>query len=186
MILLYIIILCINIQYVYIYRMYNMNYTPNEIANIIFKEPPKEKKFYSFMPADDDDNEHFNTSYIFEILVQILFEGFNILTNNLSNVDIDKLTESDIKSLNKWFNSIGFDIFVEEHLENIFTDYYCISIINNNLYDYFFKEKNIDAKFHFLLNNNYVTYNNTHSLSAIYTIISGKHKIFKIYFNFCS
>lgn len=161
-----------------------MNYTPEEIANIIFKDNPKEKKYYNFLIDENDDQYNLDISFVFEILIQILFEGFDILTEGLNNIDIDNLDESMINSLNPWFESFGFNIFVSEHKENKFIDNYCISIINNKLYNKIFIERNINKNFHFILNKKYANGCPIDKLENMYTIISGTTKIFKIWFNF--
>ena len=161
-----------------------MNYSPEEIAAILFNENPKDTKHYDFVLNNTTD-EQLDSSYIFEILVQILFEGFDILTEGLSNVNIDNLTKGSIEHLGPWFNSFGFRIHVEEYSMPIKIDnYYCTSIINNELYKQFFTSKNINKSFHFMLNQKFANGCDIGELSKLFTVIYGTTKAFKIWFDF--
>ena len=123
-----------------------MNYTPKQIAELIFNSDPREKKYYNFSIYDDD--EDLDTSFIFEILIEILFESFDILTDGLNNINIDEITEFMINSLDPWFNSFGFSIHAKEHnISTKFDNNYCTTIINNMLYNKIFVDKKIQNNF---------------------------------------
>lgn len=174
-----------------IYYNTHMNHTPEQIASLIFNDKPKGKKYYNFnlhdMDANDDTDidTDIDTSFVFEILIQILFEGFDILIQGLNNVVIDDITETTILALDPWFNSFGFQIYVQEHpITEKFSDNYCSAIINNDMYKDIFTDKKINKNFHFILNKNFADGCELNYLPNLYTIIYGSKKIIQIWFDF--
>ena len=103
--------------------------TPKNIAKVLFSDNYKEPGTYEIV-ADKDINDVY---YIFEVLLNILVEGFDILTEGLDNVDTLMVNSEHFTSLNPWFKSIGFtintDIFQYED-KFAYDDFYCKIIAN--------------------------------------------------------
>jgi len=152
-------------------------YTPEEIAEALFNQPPKEPFKYQILVGSQGTDQ----TLIFEILLTILLEGLNILSNGLNNFNLDDFNENYIYNLIPWFNSIGFDIKV--NINSDISNYYCRILINNKSHEYlFFNIKNLIKNYHFLLNGNFISNNN--ELSNIYAIFKFKNKSYSIFFNY--
>ena len=76
----------------------------------IFNEKPKDRKTINLEFTDIESNiENKNLNkIIFDELVYILTKGIKILYKK--NIDIEFVTNDDIKIINKYFNSFGFNI----------------------------------------------------------------------------
>lgn len=174
--------------------LYDMNsfdkYSPEMIAREIFIKNPKDPCSYRIIPKQ----ENIDLTYIFEILITILLEGLDILTNGLRNVDLTNFDSDHILSLNPWFNSLGFSISVDFYNDKNnsgndsreYEEYYCKTIINNRENNTFFIMKNIEAKsYHFFLNGKFLESNRKkESLNELYGIFTTNDKIYKISFDF--
>lgn len=165
--------------------MYDKSKTPEEIAHTLFiKDPeiPNSQRIIS------DDSENYDIINVFEILLQILFEGFNILTNGFDDTDINNITYEHILSLNPWMNSLGFNLNVETFDKNqtyLYNKYYCRALIktmNDNIKNEFNK-RNIQKNYHFFINKYYCDNNiDDRELDELYAIIETNNCVFKIYF----
>lgn len=161
--------------------------TPQQIASYIFNSEAKDPCTIQII-ADED---HLDISYIFEILISILMEGFQILNNDLYSLDLDNLTEESFEDLNPWFKSIGFKIrcnkypLDDEDYKELYDKYYCNIVINNPLNEVIFIAKNIKEPFHFFLNGDSMQkYENETQLCNFYAIIKSSNNVYKINFDF--
>lgn len=160
--------------------------SPEKIAEIIFNQqptPPNSRQLIIYQEKEVD------LIYLFEILITILMEGFEIFTNGFQSIDLRKFTIEHILSLNPWFHSIGFSISSNEYDKNdknLYKDYYCKIIIRTQLYNSFFIMKNINKKYHFLINGPYLEINKKKKkLKELYAIFLNDvlNKVFIIYFD---
>lgn len=167
-----------------------INYTPDQIAEALFSQDPKDPNSFQILARPDTNNTG-DMTYIFEILVTIMLEGLECLSGgDLNNFDMDDFSEDYIETLGPWFNSICFDIKVDVFDESKMykcKKYYCKSIIKNEQTAQIFQQNNVDKNYHFLLNRQYEEYNkNLTELRDLYTIFINKDKIYKISFDFYS
>lgn len=134
--------------------------TPEQIAYQIFTKEPADP--CSITIIGDQVND---ITYIFEILLTIFMEGFDILTGGLNQADLSHFTKEHIEGLNPWFNSLGFQIrgaeFEEKSEKELYKDYYCKIMIKTKLHETFFIMKNVKKNYHFLLNGPYLEKNKT-------------------------
>ena len=91
--------------------MYNMNSdcdnlqnSPEDIARKIFTTEYKNPKSHQLFV----ENSNFVATYIFEILLTILMEGFEILTDDFQNINFDEFTLDHIMNLNPWIKKYWF------------------------------------------------------------------------------
>jgi plasmid maintenance system killer protein len=159
--------------------------SPEKIAKIIFAEEPKDPLTRRLKL---DDNKY-NVIYIFEILITILMEGFQIITNNFESVDFNEFTKNSITYFEPWFNSLGFKLCAFEYDKDIDADfydkYYCKAIIKNKLTETLFIIKNITKSYHFFINGDNLLENKKHKdLDKLYAIFINNDKVYKIYFDF--
>ena len=149
--------------------------TPYELAKNIFTQEPQ--KPYSKLFELDNKNE--DVSYLFEVVLNIMLEGMEILTNGLNTTDFTQFNEDYILNLNPWLESLGVKVNVKQI--NSDTDYYCKIIINNNSWKTYYKMKNINKNFHFLLSQNYnkQAYDKLESYKSIFI---NNTTIYQIYF----
>ena len=167
-----------------------INYTPDQIAEALFSQDPKDPNSFQILARPDTNNTG-DMTYIFEILVTIMLEGLECLSGgDLNNFDMDDFSEDYIETLGPWFNSICFNIKVDVFDQsNMYKckKYYCKSIIKNEQTAQIFQQNNVGKNYHFLLNGQYEEYNkNLTELSELYTIFINKDKIYKISFDFYS
>lgn len=163
--------------------------SPEMVANSIFSKEPEQPCKYRIVSDPGDQNA--DLTYIFEILITIFMEGFDVLVDGLPNVDIDNLTEEHITSLKPWFHSIGFNIFVntydlnDEYAKDLYKDYYCKIMVRTPLYETFFAMKNVNKNYHFLLNGPFLEKNRDKKfLKDITGVFLTSSKAFKITFDF--
>jgi hypothetical protein len=133
----------------------------------------------------DNDN-----TYVHEILLIILLEGIMKFNYNLDNVNLDEVEIEHIRALNPWFNSIRFNLRVnefekiEENIEEY--KYYYSKIILKKMpeYEMLFKINHIDKNYTFFLNSLYIKdkYPSV-NLNEIYSIICLGERILKIKFD---
>lgn len=153
--------------------------SPEEIAKILFTKDALEPN--SCLILAGSDNNDICTE--FEILLTILFEGFNILTQGIEKINQNNINANHFNNLNPWFNSIGYKInaeVVDKLDEESYNKYYSKSIINDNSYKYFFDSKKIKKPYHFFLSIN--TPKGFKELDELYNIYICNNKVFKIKF----
>ena len=157
--------------------------SPQDIATHIFNDDPKKPYSYQIISAEEQND----ITFIFEIGLVILLEGFNILTGNLENINLDNFNIHHIKNLNPWFNSLGFDIIVSANnikdKENL-KKYYCNILLNREDTKYIFQKNKINNNYHFFINEMYFKGNSFNKLSDIFAIFIVNNIIYKISFDF--
>ena len=162
------------------------NLTPEDIAQVLFSQDPKEPFIYKIVA----EKELADSLYIFEILMIILMEGLDILTGDLSKANLANLTCDHIMALNPWFHSLCFTIkSVEQYeLKNDepeYKDYYCKVVPKDKLHEVFFNMKNIEKHYHFFLNGEILQKNNDETeLCELHSVFLNDNVIFKIIFDF--
>mgnify|MGYP003385195448 CR=1 FL=1 len=156
--------------------------TPEKIAESIFNASPAPPNTYQILAQDDDADLY----YVYELLLTIMLEGFNILTGGLENVDPNDINKDHFVGLNQWFRSIGFDILIDEvQKENSddYDNYYCKVIMRNSSYGFIFESKNLEKDYHFLTNANHE--NSEEEIKDIFAIFVANDNIYKVSFEFC-
>lgn len=162
------------------------NLSPKEIALVLFSEEPEKPYTYQIISDDEGDD----APYIFEILVTVLMEAFEVLLGSLKNTNFSDFTVDHVLNLNPWFNSIGFEVKIKEYSQDKCpTNHYCKVVVRNNESEHIFSQKNIDEtlNYHFLINP--IVYNEnknkTKKLDELSLLFSACDKIFLISFDFC-
>ena len=85
--------------------MNNITIDIDDMINNIFTNKPQDIKSIQLSFDVNDEYE------LFKILVDILTHGVKILFGDENDkVDINTITENDFKTIEKYFNSFGFDI----------------------------------------------------------------------------
>lgn len=85
--------------------MNNITIDIDDMINNIFTNKPQDIKSIQLSFDVNDEYE------LFKILVDILTHGLKILFGDENDkVDINTITENDFKTIEKYFNSFGFDI----------------------------------------------------------------------------
>ena len=84
-----------------------MSFTIDNFIEKVFRESPKEKNSIS-LEFDNYENANENNlnKVIFDELVYVLTNGIKIIYG--SNINIENISDNDIKLINKYFNSFGF------------------------------------------------------------------------------
>ena len=159
------------------------NYTPEEIAEILFNDDPKDPCTFQILGEQTTDN----ITYIFEILITILLEGLDSMTGGLDKIDLDLFSSDHIDTLNPWFHSMGFTIKINDYemreLELV-KKYYCRVGLNYGNDKKIFEQKNINKNYHFFLNANAIDENSKKTmLKDIYAIFICGNNIYKISFD---
>jgi hypothetical protein len=186
-----------------------MNSSPQDIAKMIFKSPPREPnsiQIVSYSKVYDEDE----TSLNFEIFITIYLEGFmNILQvirdsyideggsyGDKDDLDIYKSVYADIniddlRFPNEWFKSFGYKINISEYSpenqeeldnfkENIKPNSYCRILLSFEPRDQLYFIKNNNSNLYtFVLNGDYKI---TNKLENIFAILSKDDKFYKISF----
>jgi hypothetical protein len=158
--------------------------TPEEVAMTIFNSNPKSPCSYQIIA----EQQQSDITYIFEILITILMEGFLILTGDIYDLDFNNLTDEHISSLNPWFKSLGFrvksSIYTMDEKE-LCDKYYCNILIKNKQTDVIFEAKKIYKPYHFMLNGYCLKeYKDQLELNKFYAVIKSSNIIHKISFDF--
>ena len=152
--------------------------TPEEIAKEIFSTNAKNENTYSIIADSNDNNDPYFT---FEILLTILLEGFDILSEGLNTIDSNNITKQHFIGMNPWFNSLNYNIDVlsiEKSNIKKYDDYYCKIIIKNKSHKMFFDYKNIKKNYHFFINGkNINTETEFENISAIFINDNTVYKI---------
>ena len=127
-------------------------FSPERLAHTIFSTDPKPPCSNQIIALQDGAD----LTYIFQILVTVFMEGFEMFTEGFENMDLTKFTTDHITSFDPWFRSLGFKIVTDTTditNKEYYQDYYCKIIIKTQLYENLFIMKGIEhKKYHFLLN----------------------------------
>lgn len=157
--------------------------SPKDIAIHIFNKEPQKPYTYQIISSETQDD----ITFIFEIGLVILLEGFNILIGDLDKANLSNFTIDHIKNMNPWFKSLGFEIHVSEHNVNdkdSLNKYYCNILLKENNTKYIFEKNNIENNYHFFINEMYFKGHSFNKLSEIYAIFFVNNVFFKINFDF--
>ena len=133
----------------------------DEFTIFLFSEPPKEKNSIKLELKPPKEKIHIGLN-IFQELLMIFTGGMKYLFSEEEKLDVTKLDEKDIKLMNDYFESIGFQVNVEMYTIPEYLD-------NMKLPNYFLNQELIEE--------------NT-MLDNFYYETSLKDKIYRIYFNF--
>ena len=159
------------------------NNTPEDIARTIFSKDASPPQSVSLI----GDSDHGDVIYIFEILLTILMEGFNILLD-IQHADLSGFNSETIEVLNPWIESLGFTMNVREYdfdNKTAYGKYYCRIRLNRGNYVQFFRIKNISKSYHFCISGtNYEDNNRIETLKDLYAIFKNENKIYAISFDF--
>ena len=159
------------------------NYTPEEIAEILFSDDPKDPCTFQIL----GEQTHDNLTYNFEILITILLEGLDSMTGGLDKINLDLFSSDHIDILNPWFQSMGFTVKINDYemreLELV-QKYYCRIGLNYGNDKEIFEKKKIDKNYHFFLNASAMDDNlKKTALKDLYAIFICKNNIYKIAFD---
>lgn len=151
--------------------MDDLEFTPEEIAEYLFTNQPGSPCSNQIIASlllnldhdiDYQDNsldQEIQTTDLFEILINILLKGLDILSGGLDSYDMKNINPDMILNTNPWFNSLGFNVRVKVH-EKInrdeYNDYYCRVIIRDELHKNYFEICKIDSNYHFFLNGSFI------------------------------
>ena len=84
--------------------------TGDDFKHFLFSKPPQEKNSIKL----ELDNPNIKIGlHIFQELLMIFTDGMKYLFGNGKNVNITNLTKENIDMINKYFESMGFQAFVE-------------------------------------------------------------------------
>ena len=162
------------------------NYTPEEIAEALFNQEPKDPCTCQMLANPSEAC----TSHLFEILLIILVKGIEVLSGDLTNVDLNNMTSDHISNLEPWFKSLGFSIIVDE-FENdeddveFYEGYYCRILIKDKINAIVFEQRKFENNYHFLLNGSCLQENESKTdLTDMFAIFKNNSKVFKIGFKF--
>jgi len=160
------------------------DFSPEQIAHTLFNQNPKEPCSCQIGTFDPDAN----MTYIFEILLIILMEGFSVLTGGLSDVNLDQLTEDHFSMMSPWFKSLGFDIRVtlyDIQEKELYGKYYCKTMVKSPTTSAFFDIRKIQKPYHFLLNGDCLNeYQSCTDLEKLHTVFIHGNNVFAISFKF--
>ena len=124
----------------------------DEFTIFLFSEPPKEKNSIK-LELNPKETIHIGL-HIFQELLMIFTGGMKYLFSEEEKLDVTKLDEKDIKLMNEYFESIGFqvnvDVFtISEYLDNMKLPNYFLKkelITENTMLDEFYYETSLDGK----------------------------------------
>ena len=125
----------------------------DEFTIFLFSEPPKEKNSIKLELNPSKEKIHIGL-HIFQELLMIFTGGMKYLFSEEEKLDVTKLDEKDIKLMNEYFESIGFqvnvDVFtISEYLDNMKLPNYFLKkelITENTMLDEFYYETSLDGK----------------------------------------
>jgi hypothetical protein len=172
-----------------IFHKESSNLSPEDIAQILFKEDPKPPCSCQIIAQDETAGQ--DLSVTFEIILTVFMEGLMILYNNLDGIDMANFTEDHLTALNPWLQSVGFTLSVntfdkqDELYTDDWNDYYNKIIIKNSSYKQFFIIKEFTKSYCFMLNQKY--YHNPidkNMITDIYAVFMNTNKVYKIKFDF--
>jgi hypothetical protein len=124
----------------------------DEFTIFLFSEPPKEKNSIK-LELNPKETIHIGL-HIFQELLMIFTSGMKYLFSEEEKLDVTKLDEKDIKLMNEYFESIGFqvnvDVFtISEYLDNMKLPNYFLKkelITENTMLNEFYYETSLDGK----------------------------------------
>lgn len=125
----------------------------DEFTIFLFSEPPKEKNSIKLELSPSKKKIHIGL-HIFQELLMIFTAGMKYLFSEEEKLDVTKLEQKDIKLMNDYFESIGFQVNVEvftisEYLDNMKLPNYFLKqelITENTMLDEFYYETTLNAK----------------------------------------
>ena len=125
----------------------------DEFTIFLFSEPPKEKNSIKLELNPSKEKIHIGL-HIFQELLMIFTAGMKYLFSEEEKLDVTKLDEKDIKLMNEYFESMGFqvnvDVFtISEYLDNMKLPNYFLKkelITENTMLDEFYYETSLDGK----------------------------------------
>ncbi|MBA42395.1 MAG: hypothetical protein CMF62_00110 [Magnetococcales bacterium] len=156
--------------------------SPEKIAENNFTKKPKEP-CTGLLIAEKVGND---ASYLFEIMINVMLEGMEILSGGLDKAKFEEFNEEFILFLNPWFQSLGIELKVttfDKSEKELWDNYYCKIIINNSEWNNFFVLKKIQKNFHFLINPKYYNGTNEMELKNHTSIFMVNNKVYQIYFD---
>jgi hypothetical protein len=160
----------------------NDDLSPENIARDIFLKAPG-NPCSGLLLSEKVSND---PSYLFEIIINIIMEGMDLLIGGLDSANFDNFSEDHILVMNPWMHSLGITIKTEHfNLEDkhFYSDYYCKVIVKNSEWNAWFDSRGISKNFHFLLNAIYANGSNKINLSDHYAIFILNDSVFKITFD---
>ena len=125
----------------------------DEFTIFLFSEPPKEKNSIKLELSPSKKKIHIGL-HIFQELLMIFTAGMKYLFSEEEKLDVTKLEQKDIKLMNDYFESMGFQVNVEvftisEYLDNMKLPNYFLKkelITENTMLDEFYYETTLNAK----------------------------------------
>lgn len=162
------------------YRNNNIDYNQEEtsvenIAKIIFSKSPQNRGRYKLFPPEADNE------IIFEILLTLFMEGILILNNNLEGLDLNNMDQNilygKLLELSDWFISLDYYLYVTKIDRDEYTnDQYC-KILLKNMDEIYFRMKNIDKEYTFILNANRSLHDNLKDYNALFMLNNFAYRI---------
>lgn len=142
--------------------------TTEAIIDLIFSELPKKSNSICLIP-NITNNDPDETSYIFEMLVDIYMESVidgkrlsqmlqtqkAILKEDVEHIDINDISKEVLELPELWFRSFGFTICVNEHSRDVMNAiindlpnvYYRVILRDDPTDAYYFKEHDLDKPY---------------------------------------
>ena len=125
----------------------------DEFTIFLFSEPPKEKNSIKLELSPSKKKIQIGL-HIFQELLMIFTAGMKYLFTEEEKLDVTKLEQKDIKLMNDYFESMGFQVNVEvftisEYLDNMKLPNYFLKhelITENTMLDEFYYETTLNAK----------------------------------------
>lgn len=105
----------------------------DELILTLFNNPPKPANTFGVSFINKDNNT--NLKEIFENLLILFTEGMKILFGSQGKVNLELLSEDDIKLFNKYMESIGLKLIIDIRVEEdgIIYDYSRYKYTNLNI-----------------------------------------------------
>lgn len=125
----------------------------DEFTIFLFSEPPKGKNSIKLELSPSKKKIHIGL-HIFQELLMIFTAGMKYLFSEEEKLDVTKLEQKDVKLMNDYFESMGFQVNVEiftisEYLDNMKLPNYFLKqelITENTMLDEFYYETTLNAK----------------------------------------
>ena len=130
-----------------------LNGDADDFTIFLFSEKPKEKNSIKLELNPSTEELHIGL-HIFQELLMIFTSGLKYLFSEEDKVDITKLEHEDIVLMNRYFESIGFQVIVDvftivDYLDNMKLPNYFINqelIEENTPFDGFYYETSLAGK----------------------------------------
>jgi len=91
----------------------------NDFKHFLFSKPPQEKNSIKL----ELDNPNIKIGlHIFQELLMIFTDGMKYLFGDENHVNITNLTKENIDLINKYFESLGFNVFVKDFTIHTYLD----------------------------------------------------------------